>query len=1252
MQRGLRQWRRDPRRRRLLDPSRIDWGAVAWKRIDRHLARFDGQSLTDLLSCAADSPGGVHRLPSLSILWLRCLAVPPTGSVTASPSDLPGLLASAGRAARQLKILEDFAPADPRLLVRYAIGGTRLRIHPGSLGDPVQALRVITATAASIDPFVVERHGFGLSDLVEVALRYADHRLQVLSRVWPASDMPADLNGSGDEDLRARADRIASTPAAVTDAEVAAAAALGDAGYWISGCRDPGRAAAAWKWATRPACEVKVDLFPGAEHLGSVLAVSTPEGDRAVPASLVIGALGVATTELAREAAADEDCAMRMQMITEHRALAIFGLDAPDRLGGIAVVVPWHRHVFVVGLASGLDSDGLARSLDEAADGVREVTVDAVREAGGDCDPAGLVFRLIIYGGPVHGPKGRYAGLVCVHVDELLVAALDADQAATGEEMGRSLLWQFIDELATLPGMAELTAWDFADIWQVWLSRGALNPTGHQSQHVVALTVPDSENWERAAAWEPLEMALTGAGLPSSWDWTFAHLDGPGQATVGYLHNLIQLLADPPLILHVELEEGLADLGLDPAFAVGMADGIRLTFVNYPAVAAVLTRASDAPVVCKLRVEEGRLSETPADHVGVRMAARAVPAPSIELIFGADWLELLAEDPTDGQVVLGRALAQALRAALNLTDQASEDFINAWCEAIPVMALRRAETTLPPAFLGRNALPRSPATAARARRAIAALVVRADLPRAIYVGEAASGLLSDVILPAVGKTLAESVSAWSASALITVAEFLNDAHADRARRAGELANALTAPWGERWRAMALDQPEPALATRSMELILEMVLARETAGDLNADAMDIAEASDLAREALKVSLDFAAARSRLHDLEVLLDDDGLFAIRGVLPQRSGTAIDMGSYLNADRADRTRLHPEPLPGEPTEFTPGRPSERREFVPLREMGVFPKLLTADALLKDAYGTGFDGITAVLGIAATWTPRDDKVIQVGRAELREAVNAWSDVPMDEIEAAIDHLTLTAEQLRSGEIRYWEQERRSYRLAIRPLVSLGGARLLIIPRRIEATQGVFVGYLLDGRLPWPPSDLPQRVIDAFVDFRKNQNRQLERAVAAILDRLGLPYRANVESHHARGAGLQLTGEIDALAADPVRSRLWVCEVKDPSVTVSPSTVAVRVRRFLRPDGHVSHLLRSSDEVQISPAGWARFLGAPEPDRDWLVLPLMITRWVEPAAFAGSPSVPFVVLDDVQMVFQSGSAPEPGQVWPTSGLPT
>ena len=506
----------------------------------------------------------MHRLPSLTILWVRCLAAPPTGRVVASVADLPGLLAVAGRAAPQLRILEDFTPADPRLVVRYAVDGNRFRIHPGSLGDPVQTLRMLTATAEAIDLFVIERHGFSLSDLIEVALRYSDRRIAILSPDWPSGDMLAAPKGSQPESLRARARRIARTPAAVTDAEMAAATALRDiADGCCAACASPDRAAAAWRWATRPASALKVDLFPGAEHLGPVLAVGTADGDRPVPAAILISALAAAAGELARDAARDEACAMRMQLVTQRRTLGIFGISPPGT-PGTAVMVPGHRHAFVAGIASGLDHNGLARSLADAAHEADSITAETIREAAGSFDPDGSVFRLIIYGGPVPGPAGLRDGLMCIHVDELLSAALDADDAAADGGFGRDLLWQFIDELATLPGVTELSAWDFSDIWRVWLSRGALNPGGHRDQQVVAVTLPDNEIWERATGWEPLEMVLTGAGLPASWEWTFAQLDEPGQATVGFLHNVFLLLAGPLLVLHVPLEQGLADLGTIP----------------------------------------------------------------------------------------------------------------------------------------------------------------------------------------------------------------------------------------------------------------------------------------------------------------------------------------------------------------------------------------------------------------------------------------------------------------------------------------------------------------------------------------------------------------------------------------------------------------------------------------------------------------------------------------------------------------
>lgn len=111
----------------------------------------------------------------------------------------------------------------------------------------------------------------------------------------------------------------------------------------------------------------------------------------------------------------------------------------------------------------------------------------------------------------------------------------------------------------------------------------------------------------------------------------------------------------------------------------------------------------------------------------------------------------------------------------------------------------------------------------------------------------------------------------------------------------------------------------------------------------------------------------------------------------------------------------------------------------------------------------------------------------------------------------------------------------------------------------------IYAACFLDGRLPWPPDAVPRPVADAFNNFRNRQNRQLERHVFQILQDAGIPFKGNIEPHHAELSGLRLTGEVDALAGDPARSRLWVCEVKDVSATASPRNLADRVRKFTDP---------------------------------------------------------------------------------------
>jgi hypothetical protein len=626
------------------DPRRIDWQAVEWARIDHCLARFDPSSLAVLLAAAADSPGGGHRQPSLIVLWLRCLAGPPAGKQTASVRDLPRLLSAARSAAPQLRVLEDCWSADPRLVVRFPVSGHRFRVHPGSHTDPVLTLRPVTATAEAIDDFALERHGFRLTDLLEVALRYSEYRISALATAWPASGLDRDRDDPTDEELQARVRRIARTPVTISDDEVAAAASVIAApSQRAAACEHPARAAAAWKWATRQAAGLTMDLTPGAERLGPILAVTSQGRDWPVPVALVVSGVATAAVVLAREAADDQESARRMEEVTVRRALSVFGHPVVTELQQsgteeepagvpilgtpVAVTVPASRHAFAVGFASGLDTATLARSLRDATATVDGMTVAMIGEADNRFDPTGSVFRVVVYGGPVPGPAPDHPGTVWVHVDHLITAAMDADEAATGETIGRELLWQFLDELASMSGVEQLSAWEFADIWQLWRDRGALNPGGRDGIILHPVVIPGQESWERSAAWEPLETVLTRAGLPPSWEWPFARLNEPGQATVGQHGHVFLLLADLPLIVHAELDNQLASIAIDPAFTVGVAEGIRQTAHANPGVAAVMSTANDAPLLCRLRLEPQHSPGASPDVVGYRLAAATGPPP-------------------------------------------------------------------------------------------------------------------------------------------------------------------------------------------------------------------------------------------------------------------------------------------------------------------------------------------------------------------------------------------------------------------------------------------------------------------------------------------------------------------------------------------------------------------------------------------------------------------------------------------------
>ncbi len=1255
----------------------VDWTAFRWQSADRALVVFDPVSVAALLSGAVDSPSCGHRLPSLSILWARAVTRPPEGSNPARQSDLQRLLVSARKTAPQLRFLEDCWQPDPRLVVRHPVGDQRLRVHPGAYSDPSETLRVVASSAAAIDDFVLDRHGFSLSDLLDAALHYSDWRLARTAPAWPTGPLPRDEPEPDDEDLRRRIKRIAATPESLLDEELdAAISTQAPPETWTSSCAHPERAAAAWEWATVASNGLEVALAPGAQSFGAALCIATAAGPRPVPAALVISALAAASGLLAGEAADDVASAQRMQAITEGRALSLLraaGQGVPEviprpmatvagpspGLGLEMVLLPAARHAFAIAIASGLGGRQLGEALDAADAVLAGIGVDQVRSSGVPLDASGTLNRLVIYGGPRHEQGPRPDGCIHVHVEDLASFVLDANQS----ELGLDLVYQFLDEVTTMPGVDDLFWLDFADVWRHWRRHGVINPTGAAGLSLMVDSTPDDTAWKTSSAWEPIEVVLADAHLPPVSDWSIAKLDEPGQATLwSASREACLVLCEPPLLVSAALDEALSDLGLDPAFALGVADGLLLTCLRSAAVAAALAMPGHRPLLVVLGFTTSRPPGSDDDHVGIGMRTSTSPGPVVDLLLGPDWLELLGTDPSDAHRVLGHALLRCVeqvtgRGPSEGWDAIRAGFLAAWEAAPPVAMIHFAETTIDYRAKGQVSLPRSHASSARARRLLARAILAEGIAPGCLVGDAAAALCRDQVAPVVDAVLKELIAGWSKDAVLGVAEHLNDAHAERAREAGEMERALAAPWAQTWRSLALDAPEAAEQTRPLEVLLELLIADPPMGPVVPDRFDIAEAADLAHLAIEIRTALAGVDQGIHSLAALVEDGGITRVipgPSLHPDGPDAArylapldFDLGSYLAANRADRFRARPDTaIPGEavpPVRIGTDRQRTTQAFHRLPDAGDAPKrLAVADQTMREACGTGIDGLSAVLGTAVTWRTGDDHVTFVPRAELRSAALEWSQLPEAEIDAALGRLVLDPEALRREGVSYWEQERRRHRLAISPL-PLVGEDLVVMPWRIFATQGVYAGYWEDGRLPWHPSDVPDSVRNAFVDYRKIANRALEVEAVEILTALGLPHRANIEPHQAAALGLELPGEIDLLVADPSRGRLWVCEAKDVYAAVSPATIRRRLDKFLdAKDGHVAQLTRSARAVAGNPHAAAKLLSAPSPARPWRVLPLMITRRVEPAAFVEGVGVSFTVLVDLADTLRLEVDPESG----------
>lgn len=543
------------------------------------------------------------------------------------------------------------------------------------------------------------------------------------------------------------------------------------------------------------------------------------------------------------------------------------------------------------------------------------------------------------------------------------------------------------------------------------------------------------------------------------------------------------------------------------------------------------------------------------------------------------------------------------------------------------------------------------------------------------------------------------------AALAAACAELERALSDRFASRASLEVNLSSPWADETLS-ELDvraSSEDTRRSRVAELLIERLLCEPPAGSLIPDRRDIHQLLDLASAALEASHEAQYAYAAIQPAALNVSAFGDLSI-----ERTGTAraddrawqqAMLEEEAHAFTAGRTRSYLTDTSVE-TELNDlgDRGSDAKETIrsilegDVRENSGFPALnaaglLNVDDQLLGHCGFGLDSVVAVLATATGWdVPAEPRppLTQVSRAFLVDTVAARSGIPREQIDAAVAACTLSADMIRHEGLRYWQLRERSARLALRPLIAPPGAQddgiLWILPRCTYRTQHLLLAYLNDQQLPWPDKALPEPLIQAVKAWHKTAEDQLEKELTTAARSAGLVSRANLTEQKAALEGLELHGEIDLIAADPLRRRIWIIEAKHLRRVFSPLEIAFRIADFHGPAAlatgpdtnefrqfrsrtfrpYVQRVIANAAAVERNKQAAARLISAVAPGQliakgsaaSWDVIPIVVTSHVEVAAFVPQPQIPFVLIDHLEEILTTEASSVPGWWHPGTGTTT
>lgn len=1192
-----------------------------------------------LVGAACDSPTAAHRLPTLTKAFGRALAgeVPRSGGLQA-------VLDAVDAAHPDLALTEDWWPSDCRLTVTVRHAGQRWRLHPGRHNAPADLVRVLQDTSASIDRACRAAHGFGASDLLEVALRYIDAAVENAAPSWP------DGSRGGpplDERAQTRPDwfgaKVRATPVEVSEPEVDAARR-----WWASdrlaavagACTDPRAAARAVAWATsadaasdQPSLALRAKgrrwAWPGSLMLSRVqdcivaLAedYASAETDLALRRSAALqvhGLLDAKTFDLdpvepptppptwpgyeppmrgsappAQPASVSAAAEPPVGDETPTSAMDQDETDDPDQ-----VAYAGRRLITFDTVAVSRVSD-TQQTLQDVDRRIRQRDLDLLRQRLGVPDRTEVV--------PV--PVVLTHGVVDVHVMHtggfavLPVAVLrQILRAADAHPGGRDLAWQFLEELCHLPRQIDRVLPAAAeDIWAHWLRQGGLLPPAAppRVEHADLLITPMlyDPTWPQAAALDGVTALADRAALPDLNDLPSVEVDSDGRVTAwGLQSGQVVCLGVPATAVVAETAGWRTAADVDATLLPALATGLRDALCDSGLGQAM--SAADGVYRLEVRVEQDPDSEA-ALHIGLA----GHPDGAWELRLGLHVLQGALDAPERLHRALGALLARPHEGRPGV-----DEALGRWRELRPLLIVTAEPSTAYPSPAGTLLEP----TAASRNWASQAVMTSLDqgqpVPPGRHYGDAARRYARDVYLPAAIDALHRAASAYDRTKLLTSAVRAADgAHAERARRRGWLDIGLGTAHAARVRERALTSPDDAALTRPAEMLVEELLAVPSAGDLRPDRFDMAELTGIAELAMTAGIGCDLASRGLADLVVHAGEDGAVAVAVTQTykpsdtgddqagQASSWAVSPARWLAAHRAEGLAE-----PADPSEAdAPPRPKGTSAASRPRPVdGDDPSDAEPDGqpqwrpLLEGPDVPGrLARLDQVMVKHLGWGIEDLFLILATAAHGdRTFVPAMPPAQLADQATALSGRPTGGLNAVIDFLTFTPgaaaADRRFWEQERRPhrLFLRPFVQLpngdILVPRHLADALYDVTAHMLGEGRLTWPG-LPGQVDQAANNFRQTATKALERQASEQATAAGLPCAAGIEQHQAARAGIpNLTGEIDLLACDPDAGVLWVVEAKHHIESASAYAISHRAQRFLKKGGYVDTLLAKAAVVQ------------------------------------------------------------------------